>query len=539
MKRVGAGLGAPVSVILALVFPAMIAAAMALAYYGYRHVQDVSRLFEASTIEDGRADAQRLMAAVEKPIDDAAQALFRQLGAAPPDDQPGPHCPEADGRSLVSSYMVLGPQRAFVCPPGKKAQKEWEGLRSSLRANWDALEPGKYKHEHTEDGQLIAYGVQAGADGERRYIAARINLDMLRNVWLRPAVMQLDDKRVEIVDERGTTLLGTHFGDLERFVAEGQLGRILYRWRIRVAPRDVETLQAGAEQDRVIGRILIILSTIIIAVGLGIVWLAVLAERRASRLKSDFIANVSHELKTPLSLIRMFGELVATGKHKGDAREYGGIITRESERLAHLIDNVLDFARIEGGKASYDFAEGDMAPVIERALDVCRFRLDKEKLRLHTQVDPGLPPVRMDPNAMTLVVLNLVDNAIKYAGDGGEVEVGLRRSPGGVVLTVRDFGPGVPAQEHAAIFERFYRASNARDRNVRGSGIGLSLVQHIAVAHGGRVTVESPVPGETQAAGARSDGTAGPGAIFSVYLPAPMHAQADADAAPQTTTGTT
>ena len=95
---------------------------------------------------------------------------------------------------------------------------------------------------------------------------------------------------------------------------------------------------------------------------------------------------------------------------------------------------------------------------------------------------------------MTLVILNLVDNALKYGADGGAVEVSLERAPGGVVLSVRDFGPGIPREEQGRIFERFYRAQSARDRNVRGSGIGLSLVRHIAEAHGGRVTVESPVP---------------------------------------------
>jgi two-component system phosphate regulon sensor histidine kinase PhoR len=241
----------------------------------------------------------------------------------------------------------------------------------------------------------------------------------------------------------------------------------------------------------------------------------VLSERRTSRLKSDFVANVSHELKTPLSLIRMFGEMVATGRHKGDAaaREYGGIITRESERLSHLIDNVLDFARLERGKASYDFAEGDIADVLERALDVCRYRLEKDKLKLRTQIEHNLPPVRMDGNAMTLVILNLVDNAIKYAADAGEVDVTLARSPGGVVLGVRDFGPGIAAEEQPRIFERFYRARSARDRNVRGSGIGLALVKHIAEAHGGRATVESPVVGGTGP---------NPGALFRVFLPAPI-----------------
>jgi two-component system phosphate regulon sensor histidine kinase PhoR len=212
-------------------------------------------------------------------------------------------------------------------------------------------------------------------------------------------------------------------------------------------------------------------------------------------------------LKTPLSLIRMFGELIATGKHKGEgsAREYAGIITRESERLAHLIDNVLDFARLERGKASYSFAEGRLSEVVERALDVCRYRLDKEKMKLRTDIEAHLPPVRMDEDAMTLVLLNLVDNAVKYAGEGGEVAVRLARAPGGVALSVRDRGPGISVDDQQRIFERFYRATNARMRNVRGSGIGLSLVKHIAEAHGGRVDVSS-APGQ--------------GSTFTVFVPA-------------------
>ncbi|HSS37715.1 MAG TPA: ATP-binding protein, partial [Polyangia bacterium] len=270
---------------------------------------------------------------------------------------------------------------------------------------------------------------------------------------------------------------------------------------------NVAELRAQAETERLLGVLLVPVSTVIIALGLGVVWLSVRAERRASQMKSDFIANVSHELKTPLSLIRMFGELLMTGKHKGEAmtREYGAIITRESERLAHLIDNVLDFARLERGKASYSFAEGRLEDVVERALDVFRHRIEKEKLRLTTEIEPNLPPVRMDENAMTLVLLNLVDNAVKYAGDGGEVVVRLRRMPGAVALSVVDHGSGIAPDEQGRIFDRFYRATSARARNVRGSGIGLALVKHIAEAHGGRVEVESAV---------------GRGSTFTVTLPA-------------------
>jgi two-component system, OmpR family, phosphate regulon sensor histidine kinase PhoR len=125
--------------------------------------------------------------------------------------------------------------------------------------------------------------------------------------------------------------------------------------------------------------------------------------------------------------------------------------------------------------------------------------------------------VRMDENEMTLVVLNLVDNAIKHAADGGKVAVRVARAPGFLTLAVRDFGPGITPAEQARIFERFYRAQSTREKNVRGSGIGLALVKHIAEAHGGRVTVQSPVPDASEHA---------QGALFTVFVPAPVPAAA-------------
>jgi two-component system phosphate regulon sensor histidine kinase PhoR len=231
--------------------------------------------------------------------------------------------------------------------------------------------------------------------------------------------------------------------------------------------------------------------------GLMIMLAAVRKERRLNELKSEFISNVSHELKTPLSLIRMFGELIAMGKLKNPetSREYADIITRESERLARLIDNVLDFARMERGKVAYDFKpDADLAEVVERALDVYRYRLDREGFKLTVEIEPDLPPVSLDENAMTLVLLNLVDNAMKYgkAGkEGGEVTVRLRREGASLALSVQDNGPGILPEEQRKVFERFYRAKQARGRPIRGSGIGLSLVRHIAEAHGGKVTLQS------------------------------------------------
>src|SRR5262249_9711888 len=145
----------------------------------------------------------------------------------------------------------------------------------------------------------------------------------------------------------------------------------------------------------------------------------------ANQLKSDFISNVSHELKTPLSLIRMFGELLALGKVKTPEKgtEYAEIITREAERLGRLIDNVLDFSRIERGKVAYDFQRGQLPNVVERALDVYRYRLDREGIRLVAKIDDGLPEASIDDSAMTLLLVNLLENAVKYGG--GEIGVYL------------------------------------------------------------------------------------------------------------------
>jgi two-component system phosphate regulon sensor histidine kinase PhoR len=146
-------------------------------------------------------------------------------------------------------------------------------------------------------------------------------------------------------------------------------------------------------------------------------------------------------------------------------------------------------------------------------------------MKLVVDIASDLPVVRMDENEMTLVVLNLVDNAIKHAVDGGKVYVSVSRAPGFVTLGVRDFGPGIAREEHPRVFERFYRSQSTRERNVRGSGIGLALVKHIAEAHGGRVTVQSPVidtPDDVR------------GSLFKVFIPAPVAASSgDADSAAQ------
>lgn len=259
-------------------------------------------------------------------------------------------------------------------------------------------------------------------------------------------------------------------------------------------------------RKRIVDGLLLGGAVAIIVFGLGLLAVAIRRERRANELKSDFISNVSHELKTPLSIISMFGEMLATKRTKSpeQATEYAEIIWRESVRLGRLIDNVLDFAKIERGMGVYEFAESDLIDVVSRAIDLANRRLQAADMTLEPHLEEDLPLVQLDANAFTLAVLNLVDNAIKYAGDGKKIELTLRRVEDRVVLSVRDFGPGIPIEEQDRIFERFYRAKDMRLKPIRGSGIGLALVQHIARAHGGDITVESE-PGK--------------GATFQLWLP--------------------
>jgi two-component system phosphate regulon sensor histidine kinase PhoR len=514
--------GARLSLILAFVFPAIICAAVALAYYGYRYAVAASVRSKVSLVEGNQQLAQLLVEQIQDRIDKLDSELFEEVewpdtAADPPASFDLPEGVE----SVVLLDAGLKIRSLYPAPDAAHRRRELERWGSFVRGlawksiePWKPSQPGTFRHLHQLfEGRsvLIAYAAKKN-DNEKTdanhsyYVAAKLDLGRIAKDWI-PDEMDLvtGKRRVAILDEVGRPIYGEPQPPTP-FQYEAAFGKTLYAWRIQITPRNVAELRAQAETERLLGVLLIPVSTVIIAVGLGVLWLSVRAERRASQLKSDFIANVSHELKTPLSLIRMFGELLATGKHKGEAmaREYAGIITRESDRLSHLIDNVLDFARLERGKSSYRFAEGHLEEVVARALDVFRHRLEKEKLRLKTEIEPELPPVRMDEDAMTLVLLNLVDNAVKYAGDGGEVSVRLRRAPGAVALVVSDRGSGIALDEQVRIFERFYRAASARTRNVRGSGIGLALVKHIVEAHGGRVEVAS-VPGK--------------GSTFTVFVP--------------------
>jgi signal transduction histidine kinase len=239
----------------------------------------------------------------------------------------------------------------------------------------------------------------------------------------------------------------------------------------------------------------LILGALSLLMGAGIVLMYrnVSRELALAKLKSDFVSNVSHELRTPLALIRLYAETLELGRisNRGKHQEYYEIIRKESERLTSLINNILDFSRIEAGKKEYSFRETDVADLVRSTLESYRFEIEQNGFYFEQKIDNNVPLLQVDREAIARSLLNLVNNAVKYSANEKYLGVHLYHRNGRVNLEVVDRGIGIPAKEQPKIFEKFYRVGDPLVHNTKGSGLGLSLVRHIVRAHGGEVRVES------------------------------------------------
>lgn len=235
-----------------------------------------------------------------------------------------------------------------------------------------------------------------------------------------------------------------------------------------------------------------LLVTLFLAALGGALWLwrSVSQQAELARLKVELVSRVSHELKTPLALIRMYGETLGLGRAQDSAQaaQFGGIIARESERLTNLIQRILDFSRQQAGTLNYAPEPLDLGQLLQSVADAYTPHLESRGAMLEEDLPLGIW-VTCDANACESAVVNLLENAAKYGRDGvaeQTIELSLRRDKSQAIVEVRDRGRGIPPDEIERIFAGFYRAKNAGE--VRGAGLGLSLVQHFAEAHGGTVT---------------------------------------------------
>ena len=280
----------------------------------------------------------------------------------------------------------------------------------------------------------------------------------------------------------------------EQIIDSAVLARPMSNWTLTALfpsadPMDVMERRRGMRRLGLVSGLILTL-----LVGLILTYLGVRRESELAQLKSDFASNVSHELKTPLTSIRMYAEMLQQGiaATAGDQARYQGVIIRESERLGRLIANVLDFSRLERGTRSYDLQAVDIEELAQEALETFARLSEGESLQIEPpeRSDP-LPAVVADREAAVQSILNLLSNAAKYSAGPPEITVRLARGLAGIGLSVEDAGIGIPLAEQKRIFEDFFRAPGAREAGVEGTGLGLALVRRHMVAFGGQVEVES------------------------------------------------
>lgn len=485
----------------ALIF-AVLAAAVALAYYGYSYTSEVSSNDRELAVLQELADDKVLD--IESRIESSDNKLLSSAQIEPMSDLR--ELVKATGVAATSVF-VLDDQLRLV-PDGSvstRLGKPGIAFRDKFLARIVPELPlarspvGKRGHVYaTWDGRPYLFSFMKRVSGERTfYVVIEDDLiHLVNNVFPQFFSVSSSSKRLyQVRDEKGVLRYGAPFGDTAgEPVQETRFVSTVDGWVLRVTQKDMT--DPGLERRKLVDSLLIGVAVTVILAGLTFLGVTIRRERRLNELKSEFISNVSHELKTPLSIISMFGEMLAEGRTKSpeQAHEYAEIIWRESVRLGRLIDNVLDFAKIERGMGVYEFADADLGEVVGRAIELSARRVAAADMTLEADIAPDLPAVRLDANAFTLAVLNLIDNAIKYAAGGKRIALAVGRDGDHVVVAVRDWGPGIDPEEHDRIFDRFYRARAIRLMPIRGSGIGLALVQHIARAHGGDASVTSTPP---------------------------------------------
>jgi len=221
-------------------------------------------------------------------------------------------------------------------------------------------------------------------------------------------------------------------------------------------------------------------------------WTVMRRERATARVREAFIAGVSHELRTPLAQIRLFVETLRLGRtrNRAELERALEVIDEESSRLGHLVDNLLQFAGHGSARPALRACATDLSALLARIAQEFEPLARATAATVACRIDPGVTAT-VDPDAVRQVVLNLLDNAVKYGPEGQRVVLGLSAEPAGARVWVEDQGPGIPARERGRVWDRFWRGAVARERGVGGAGIGLWVVRELAVAHGGSVEVQA------------------------------------------------
>jgi len=393
---------------------------------------------------------------------------------------------EAATESAASSALAAGVDRLW---------EEWRGTPSGIVAQRRGM-------WNTGDGSVLVLwrgsrDTLTALVAEARFIKARYG-----DEWNKQQV------RVTLSDSEGSVMGVAPKPGMHAAVRSAADTRL--PWTVRIT-----SLDSSADLAQLAGRRSLLLSgltltALALILGGYLTVRATARELAVARLQSDFVSAVSHEFRTPLTSLRHLTELLESGAVGTEERrqKYFATLSRETERLHRMVEGLLEFGQMEAGKRNYEFAAADPVQLVETVVADFQSEITATGRRVELGADgltPGMHRVRVDREAFSRALRNLLENAVKYSNAPAPVSVDLSGNGSRVAIRVRDQGAGIPTAEQSTIFDQFVRGSAAKSMNIKGTGVGLSMVRHIVRAHGGEITIESEE---------------GRGSTFTVHLPA-------------------
>lgn len=377
-----------------------------------------------------------------------------------------------------------------------------------------ALETKRIYIQADDAQYLVSFKEMSVPDADHRYIGGiRWNLDTVMATMIPPLLAELENEtglEFLLVQSNLTNLSTAEAEQIPEESITLTFSQVPFPWTLVAIQPGYEKLDSDVKIQLIIYGSLVGIIIILMFFGVYVLLRDIGRETDSMLLQTEFVHNVSHELKTPLSLIRLYGETLLLKEHlpEADRKEGLQIITKESERLSYMINNILDFSKIEMGRKEFDLKPGKLDEVVSTTLDSYRYHFVRKGFIVEEDIEEDIPEVWFDKDAVEGILINLFSNAIKFSDKTKRMEVRLKNTLDAICLVVADQGIGIPPDEVPNIFNRFYRVKSTSNFEARGSGLGLTLVKHAVNAHGWQVEVES---------------TPGQGSVFSIFIPLNAH----------------
>jgi two-component system, OmpR family, phosphate regulon sensor histidine kinase PhoR len=474
-----------------------------LSLVSYHYTAGRENLIETTLVQSNTKLATQYVDRIEQRIIDNDRILADMIDVYDPAKWP------AAVESIKKADLNV--DQVFIFRPGQsnplfpkysfEIRNSWGAVTASMKQREFAtdkigINQAHHLHKERRDNYFFAsYLLKEDANGERYLICFLLNYERIIDLLDKYLKDLQPNFYVSIVDFDNNGIYGHPVSRASKYYYEMRFPTTFYKWILQIVPRNYTEIETDVRNQRRAYLFLIVMSMGLIFASLGIIYIGGRRERQLRKLKEDFISNVSHELKTPLSLINMFSEMLKSGRVRNETTkgEYYTIIHNESERMTHLIENLLDFASLERGERAKNFENVNLAQLVVHELEAFGYQAQKEGFHVESNIEESVSDTFADPTAISMALLNLLDNSLKYSGDRKQIRIGVGQKNGYIEISVSDQGPGIPADEQDRIFEKFYRGSTAAGKKIRGSGIGLSITRHVAEMHGGEILLQSEV----------------------------------------------